>query len=150
MRRMNTVRAYAHSADDGQRRVLIAWDRLVTTDGQSVELAAYGTDRVGRSGLPGKVRTHFLKRFGSAALISIIGAAPAVAASQVEDENAADAVQDVGDGLTESLGIRLRQTLQCVGMHARPAPEAFDIRIRKRLLHGDRRHHPRHLGPARG
>lgn len=88
----------------GQRRVLIAWDRLVTPDGQSVELSAYGTDAVGRSGLPGKVRTHFLKRFGSAALISIIGAAPAVAAAEVEDENTADVIEDVGDGFTESLG----------------------------------------------
>jgi type IV secretion system protein VirB10 len=88
----------------GQRRVLIAWDRLVTPDGQSIELSAYGTDAVGRSGLSGKVRTHFLKRFGSAALISIIGAAPAVAAAEVEDENAADVIEDVGDGFTESLG----------------------------------------------
>lgn len=95
---------YDSDTDLGQRRVLIAWDRLVTPDGQSVDLAAYGTDPVGRSGLPGKVRTHFLKRFGSAALISIIGAAPAVAAAQVEDENAADAVEDIGDGFTESIG----------------------------------------------
>ena len=95
---------YDSDTDLGQRRVLIAWDRLVTPDGQSADLAAYGTDAVGRSGLPGKVRTHFLKRFGSAALISIIGAAPAVAAAQVEDENAADAVKDIGDGFTESLG----------------------------------------------
>jgi type IV secretion system protein VirB10 len=95
----------------GQRRVLIAWDRLVTTDGQSVELAAYGTDRVGRSGLQGKVRTHFLKRFGSAALISIIGAAPAVAAANVDDDATADVVKDVGDGLTESLGTVLGEYL---------------------------------------
>lgn len=88
----------------GQRRVLIAWDRLVTPDGQSVELATFGTDAVGRSGLPGKVRTHFLERFGSAALISIIGAAPAIAAAKIEDEDVADAVEDVGDGFAESLG----------------------------------------------
>ncbi len=88
----------------GSVRVLIAWDRLVTPDGQSVELAAFGTDEVGRSGLPGKVRTHFLERFGSAALISIIGAAPAIAAAKIEDEDVADAVEDVGDGFAESLG----------------------------------------------
>lgn len=104
------------ATDLGQRRVLIAWDRLVTTDGQSVALAAYGTDAVGRSGLPGKVRTHFLKRFGSAALISIIGAAPAVAAAQVEDEDAADAMQDVGDGLTGSLSTVLGDYLTIAPM----------------------------------
>lgn len=95
---------YDSETDLGQRRVLIAWDRLVTPDGQSVELAAFGTDEVGRSGLPGKVRTHFLERFGSAALISIIGAAPAIAAAKIEDEDVADAVEDVGDGFAESLG----------------------------------------------
>lgn len=102
---------YDSDTDLGQRRVLIAWDRLVTPDGQSVDLAAYGTDAVGRSGLPGKVRTHFLKRFGSAALISIIGAAPAIAAAQVEDENTADAIENVGDGFTESLGTVLGEYL---------------------------------------
>lgn len=95
---------YDSDVDLGQRRVLIAWDRLVTTDGQSVELAAYGTDRVGRSGLPAKVRSHFLQRFGSAALISIIGAAPAVAAANIKDEAVSDAAQNVGDGFTEAVG----------------------------------------------
>lgn len=95
---------YDSDVDLGQRRVLIAWDRLVTTDGQSVELAAYGTDRVGRSGLPAKIRSHFLQRFGSAALISIIGAAPAVAAANIDDKTTADAAQNVGDGFTDAVG----------------------------------------------
>lgn len=95
---------YDSDVDLGQRRVLIAWDRLVTSDGQSVELAAYGTDRVGRSGLPAKVRSHFLQRFGSAALISIIGAAPAVAAANIKDEAVSDAAQNVGDGFTDAVG----------------------------------------------
>jgi type IV secretion system protein VirB10 len=73
---------YDSEVDAGQRRVLIAWDRMVTTDGQSVTLAAYGTDRIGRSGLPGTVRNHFLQRFGTAALISLIGAVPTLAADK--------------------------------------------------------------------
>ena len=84
----------------GQRRVLIAWDRIVTTDGQSVELAAFGSDRIGRSGLPGTVRRHFLQRFGSAALISVIGAIPAVAASKVQDDAVvSDTVENLGTDL---------------------------------------------------
>lgn len=73
---------YDSDVASGQRRVLIAWDRIVTTTGQSVSLAAFGTDRVGRSGLPGKVRTQFLQRFGTAALISVIGAVPTAAAAR--------------------------------------------------------------------
>ena len=95
---------YDSDVDAGQRRVLIAWDRIVTTDGQSVELAAYGTDRIGRSGLPGKVRNHFLQRFGTAALISVIGAVPAIAAARYEgDEVASDTAENVGNDLGEAV-----------------------------------------------
>ena len=95
---------YDSDVDAGQRRVLIAWDRLVTTDGQSVELAAYGTDRIGRSGLPGTVRNHFLQRFGTAALISLIGAVPTVAAAKYEgDQVASDTAEDVGNDLGDAV-----------------------------------------------
>ena len=91
---------YDSDVGAGQRRVLIAWDRLVTTDGQSVGLAAYGTDRIGRSGLPGTVRNHFLQRFGTAALISVIGAVPAVAAAKYDSNQvAADTAKNVGTDL---------------------------------------------------
>ncbi len=84
----------------GQRRVLIAWDRLVTTDGQSISLAAYGTDRIGRSGLPGTVRNHFLQRFGTAALISVIGAVPTVAAAKyANNQVTSDTAKNVGTDL---------------------------------------------------
>jgi type IV secretion system protein VirB10 len=95
----------------GQRRVLIAWDRLVTSNGQSVELAAYGTDRIGRSGLPGKVRTHFLKRFGSATLISIIGAAPTLLAQENQSESADNVVKDATDNLNDAAGTVLGEYL---------------------------------------
>ncbi|WP_262983318.1 TrbI/VirB10 family protein [Paracoccus mutanolyticus] len=54
-------------------------------------LEGYGTDRVGRSGLTGKVKNHTASRFGSAALVSVIGALPAAleaAASDSEDDSA--------------------------------------------------------------
>lgn len=83
----------------GQKRILIAWTRILTTDGQSVELAAYGADRLGRSGLPAKVRTHFLEKFGSATLLSIIGAAPDYAAARRDNKASADAIKSVSGGL---------------------------------------------------
>jgi type IV secretion system protein VirB10 len=105
---------YASEVRIGQRRVLIAWDRLVTTDGLSARFAAFGTDRIGRSGLPGTIRRHFLQRFGSAALISVIGAIPAIAASRYQgDEIVSETVENVGedfggavdDVMAEYLGI---------------------------------------------
>ncbi|PZQ95303.1 MAG: conjugal transfer protein [Cereibacter sphaeroides] len=95
---------YDAEVEAGQRRVLIAWDRLVTTDGQSVTLAAYGTDRIGRSGLPGTVRNHFLQRFGTAALISVIGAVPTIASARyADDEVASDTAENVGTDLGEAV-----------------------------------------------
>ncbi len=95
---------YDSEVDAGQRRVLIAWDRLVTTDGQSVTLAAYGTDRIGRSGLPGTVRNHFFQRFGTAALISLIGAVPTLAADKyAASEVASDTAKNVGTDLGEAV-----------------------------------------------
>jgi type IV secretion system protein VirB10 len=77
---------YSNEVAVGQKRVLVAWDRVVTPNGQVVDLEAYGSDRLGRSGLTGKVNSRFLQRFGSAALISIFSAAPAAAAASVRDE----------------------------------------------------------------
>ncbi len=89
---------YSSDIDQGQRRVMIAWDRLVRADGLSVQLEGYGTDRVGRSGLAGKVNTHAVSRFGSAALVSVIGALPAAleaAASDSQDDNDDDTLAEI-------------------------------------------------------
>ncbi len=59
----------------GQTRAYILWTRLLRADGVSIALASPATDSAGRNGLGGKVDSHFGKRFGSAILLSVIGAA---------------------------------------------------------------------------
>lgn len=99
---------YSSSIDKGQRRIMVAWDRVVTPDGQSVELDAFGTDRVGRSGVTGRVNTRTLSRFAAAAAVSIIGAAPAVLAAAVEkdsdDEIAQDTAENIGTNASDTVG----------------------------------------------
>ena len=85
-----------------QRRVTIAWDRIILPNNQTVQISSFGGDELGRSGVTGFVDTRFDERFGSAALISIISAAPSVAAAQVEDETTADVLEDVGDDLANA------------------------------------------------
>ena len=85
-----------------QRRVTIAWDRIILPTDQTIRISAFGGDALGRSGVTGEVDTRFLQRFGSAALISIISAAPSAAASKVQDGTAADVLQDVGDDLADA------------------------------------------------
>ena len=93
---------YQSGADIGQKRVTIAWDRIIMPDNQSVTISAFGGDELGRSGATGVVDTRFGQRFGSAALISLISAAPDVAASRVEDDDAATVIQEVGDDFSDA------------------------------------------------
>src|SRR6056297_971471 len=93
---------YRSGVDIAQRRVTIAWDRVILPDDQTIRISSFGGDELGRSGVTGFVDTRFDERFGSAALISLISAAPNVAASNVEDEATADVLEDVGDDLTDA------------------------------------------------
>ncbi|MEN8676899.1 MAG: TrbI/VirB10 family protein [Alteriqipengyuania sp.] len=93
---------YRSGADIAQRRVTIAWDRIILPDNQTVQISSFGGDELGRSGVTGFVDTRFAERFGSAALISLISAAPSAAAANVQDETAADVLEDVGDDLADA------------------------------------------------
>ena len=77
---------YRSGTELNQKRILILWTRVLTPDGTSIEIASVGGDQLGRSGLTGIVDTKFAERFGGAALISLIGAAPAVAANSTDNE----------------------------------------------------------------
>lgn len=93
---------YRSGADIAQRRLTIAWDRIILPSDQTIQISAFGADELGRSGTTGFVDTRFAERFGSAALISLISAAPAVAANQTEDELAEDVLEDIGDDLADA------------------------------------------------
>jgi type IV secretion system protein VirB10 len=69
-----------------------------------MEIAAVGGDQLGRSGLTGLVDTKFAERFGGAALISMIGAAPAVAAESTNNETTSIVLGDVGSDLQDAVG----------------------------------------------
>ena len=93
---------YRSGLDIAQQRVTIAWDRIILPTNQTVTISSFGGDELGRSGVTGFVGTRFRERFGSAALISLITAAPGAAAGRVDDENAADVLEDVGDDLSDA------------------------------------------------
>ena len=65
----------------GQTRAYVMWTRLIRPDGVSVALASPGVDYAGASGLAGKVDGHFMKRFGSAMLLSVVGGLGALGSS---------------------------------------------------------------------
>jgi len=65
---------YEADIGTGQTRILVAWDRVTLPDQRSVELAANGTDALGRAGLSGDVDAHFASTFEAALLISVVSA----------------------------------------------------------------------------
>lgn len=95
---------YSSDVSLGQGRILVAWTRLVTPDGQSVKMEAFGGDAQGRSGITGKVNSRFGQRFGSAALISLMGAAPAIAAAKYDDKTSSDTASSVAQDLGSATG----------------------------------------------
>ncbi len=93
---------YRSGIEVNQKRILVLWTRILTPDGTSMEIASVGGDQLGRSGLTGLVDTKFDERFGGAALISIIGAAPAVAANSTEDEITREVLEAIGSDLEDA------------------------------------------------
>jgi type IV secretory pathway VirB10-like protein len=57
-----------------QTRAFVVWSRVITPEGVSIDIGSPGTDELGRGGLEGETDTHFFARFGSAILLSVMGA----------------------------------------------------------------------------
>ena len=70
---------YKSGVAGGQTRAYVMWTRLIRPDGVSVALASPAVDESGQTGLTGKVDGHFMKRFGSSLLLSIVGGASTLA-----------------------------------------------------------------------
>lgn len=67
------VGEYKSGIAQGQTRVFVVWTRMLRSDGASVQLGSNGTDDLGRAGNAGFVDNHYLERFGSAIMLSIVG-----------------------------------------------------------------------------
>ncbi|UOK73756.1 type IV secretion system protein VirB10 [Ancylobacter polymorphus] len=64
---------YRSGIAQGQTRVFIVWTRMLRSDGVSVQLGSNGADELGRAGNAGFVDNHYLERFGSAIVLSLVG-----------------------------------------------------------------------------
>lgn len=74
---------YKSGLQAGQTRAYVIWQRLIRPDGVSVQLGSPAVDFAGTAGLTGKVDGHFMKRFGSAILLSVVGGLSAIGNSSV-------------------------------------------------------------------
>ncbi len=76
---------YRSGLSTGQTRVFIVWTRMLRSDGVSVQLGSTGTDALGRTGMTGIVDKHWVEKFGSAILLSLVGGAAQFIANLGQD-----------------------------------------------------------------
>ena len=90
----------------GQKRILLAWDRLILPDGRSLDLAGMpGADLAAMAGVRDKVNNHFVRTFGSALLLSAVSAGSQLSQPQESaDGGAPSARQIAAAALGQELG----------------------------------------------
>lgn len=69
----------------GQNRAFVRWTRLVRPDGVAIDLDSPAADALGRSGVQGRVDTHFVERFGRALLQTTVSVGVALAGRNIGD-----------------------------------------------------------------
>ena len=70
------VGAYSSGVAYGQQRVLVAWKQMIYPNGAMINLKGMeGTDEQGQAGFADQVDNHYMRIFGSAILMSLLGAA---------------------------------------------------------------------------
>ncbi|MGA7201406.1 MAG: TrbI/VirB10 family protein [Candidatus Cybelea sp.] len=103
------VGTYDNRIVQGQRRLLVAWTRLLYPDGSSVDLLGMpGTDEAGYAGFGANVDEHLNKVFTSALLLSIIGAGAQL--SQPQQSSSLYAAPSVGQTIVGAVGQQIGNT----------------------------------------
>jgi type IV secretion system protein VirB10 len=105
------IGTYRASASQGQYRVFVIWQRLLRPDGVAILLDSLGTDSLGRSGLAGDVDTHFMERFGSTIMLSLIDGAIQAGVNAANDRTTADVALNSGNDLSRASEIALENSI---------------------------------------
>ncbi|MDR7925777.1 TrbI/VirB10 family protein [Acidithiobacillus thiooxidans] len=100
---------YSSAVAYGQSRVLVAWNRLIYPNGETIALQGMpGTNGIGEAGFHDLVDNHYLRIFGSAILISLIGAG-----AQLSQPQQSSAFQNPTPGQTAAAA--MAQEMDSVG-----------------------------------
>ncbi|MDR6624451.1 TrbI/VirB10 family protein [Caulobacter segnis] len=80
------IGSYDNQVAFGQKRVLLAWDRVIFPDGRSLQLdRLVGADTAGRSGLSDKTDAHWGAMGKAALLSSVLGVGASLGSSEDSD-----------------------------------------------------------------
>lgn len=91
--------------DDGMDRLFVIWQEIRTPNNIIIPVNSGASDELGASGVQGWVDRHYLKRFGSAVLLSMIDDSLAILANQMSsskgNNNYANYTENTRDSASE-------------------------------------------------
>lgn len=64
---------YQGDIENGQARVFVMWDRIVTPKGVGININSPAASALGESGLTGRINTYFWRNLGNAFMVSLVG-----------------------------------------------------------------------------
>ena len=102
---------YQSGVKQSQSRLLIVWQRIIRPDGVDIMVDSQGTDHLGRAGLGGDIDTHFMQRFGSAILLSMLDGAIQAGVNSASNDNAQTLITGTGANLRNSADIALENSI---------------------------------------
>ncbi|EAL2622173.1 TrbI/VirB10 family protein [Campylobacter coli] len=111
----------AGQLDDGMDRLFVIWQEIRTPNNIIIPVYSGATDELGASGMQGWVDHHYMKRFGSAILLSMIDDSMAILADQLSkngnnnnyynySENTRDSAKEIANTALEKM-IDIKPTL---------------------------------------
>ncbi len=93
------IGVYDSGVQYGQSRVLVAWSRVIYPNGETVDLRGMsGVDGLGEAGFSQITDNHYMRIFGSAFLISLLGAAAELSQPQQSSALANPGAMQTGTG----------------------------------------------------
>ena len=102
---------YHNGVAAGQSRAFVVWTRILTPEGISINLGSPAADQLGQAGLAGETNSHFLQRFGSAILFSVLTAGLQVAENDAANGNSAAIVIGSSQQASNVAGIALQKDI---------------------------------------
>lgn len=97
------VGTYSSGVNFGQRRLFVAWNRVIFPDGKALDIGSMpGTSGAGYSGFKDKVNNHYGRIWGNALMLSLVGAG--ITYGVDKNSNSTGNETTVAGSLSESLG----------------------------------------------
>lgn len=99
----------------GQKRILLAWSRIIYPDGSSFDLKGMpGADKGGYAGFFDEVDNHYMKIFGSAVLMSFISAGVQLSQPNNGSSSGSNNTPSVSQTVGAALGQQIGQTAMTI------------------------------------